>query len=97
MKILISILLVLILLLQYDLWLGESSLITVWKLERMVEVQEQENQKLKERNSALAGEVLDLKKGKQAVEERARSELGMIKEGETFIQLVDPKLSKRNK
>ncbi|MFV1983088.1 MAG: cell division protein FtsB [Thiohalomonadales bacterium] len=95
MRYLIAILLVLILILQYDLWFGESSLITFWKLEKTVEVQEQENQKLKERNSALAGEVLDLKKGKQAVEERARSELGMIKEGETFIQLVDPELSKK--
>ncbi len=95
MKFLIAILLVLILILQYDLWFGESSLITLWKLEKTVEIQEQENQKLNERNSALAGEVLDLKKGKQAVEERARSELGMIKEGETFIQLVDPELSKK--
>ncbi len=83
----------LILILQYDLWFGESSLISVWKLENSIEIQKAKNQKLKERNSALAGEVIDLKKGKQAVEERARSELGMIKEGETFIQLVDPKLS----
>ena len=97
MKVVIAILLVIILILQYDLWFGESSLVTVWKLEKTVEAQKLENQKLKERNSALAGEVLDLKKGKQAVEERARSELGMIKEGETFIQLVDPELSKKNK
>jgi cell division protein FtsB len=95
MKAIIAILLVIILILQYDLWFGESSLVTVWKLEKTVETQKLENQKLKERNSALAGEVLDLKKGKQAVEERARSELGMIKEGETFIQLVDPELSKK--
>jgi len=95
MKVLIALLLVLILILQIDLWFGESSIITVWKLEESVEQQLLENQKLKERNSALAGEVIDLKKGKQAVEERARSELGMIKEGETFIQLVDPKLSNK--
>ncbi|MFV2059578.1 MAG: cell division protein FtsB [Gammaproteobacteria bacterium] len=95
MKIVIAILLVIILILQYDLWFGESSIVTVWKLEKTVETQKLENNKLKERNSALAGEVLDLKKGNQAVEERARSELGMIKEGETFIQLVDPDLSKK--
>ncbi len=93
MKILITILIILILILQYDLWFGESSLISVWKLENSIGIQKTENQKLKERNSALAGEVIDLKKGKQAVEERARSELGMIKEGETFIQLVDPQQS----
>ncbi len=95
MKILISILLILTIILQYDLWFGESSLVSVWKLEKTVEQQKTENNKLKERNSALAGEVVDLKKGNQAVEERARSELGMIKEGETFIQLVDPKLSNK--
>ncbi len=95
MKILISILLILTIILQYDLWFGESSLVTVWKLEKTVKQQKEENNKLKERNSALTGEVLDLKKGNQAVEERARSELGMIKDGETFIQLVDPKLSNK--
>ncbi|VAW93438.1 Cell division protein DivIC (FtsB), stabilizes FtsL against RasP cleavage [hydrothermal vent metagenome] len=95
MKFLITILLVLILLLQYDLWFGESSLVTVWKLESSIETQRSENQKLKERNSALAGEVIDLKKGKQAVEERARSELGMIKKGETFIQIVEPTVSSK--
>ncbi len=95
MKVVIAILLVIILMLQYDLWFGEGSLVTVWKLEKTIEAQKLENQKLEERNSALAGEVLDLKKGKQAVEERARSELGMIKKGETFIQLVDPELSKK--
>jgi len=88
MKILAAILLFLFLLLQYDLWVGEGSMATVHHLQQAVQNQQQENAKLKQRNAALSAEVQDLKQGLEAVEERARSELGMIREGETFIQVT---------
>ncbi len=89
MKILASILLFLFVLLQYDLWVGDGSLATVHHLQQAVQSQQQENTKLKQRNASLAAEVADLKQGSEAIEERARSELGMIREGETFIQVTD--------
>ncbi|MDH5446779.1 MAG: cell division protein FtsB [Gammaproteobacteria bacterium] len=91
MRILLSILALLFVLLQYDLWVGEGSLATAWRLQQDVKKQQLENDRLKERNASLAAEVVDLKQGLDAIEERARNELGMIKEGETFIQVVEPK------
>ncbi len=88
MKILVVILLFLFLLLQYDLWVGDGSMATVHHLQQAVQKQKQENAKLKQRNMALGADVQDLKHGLEAVEERARSELGMIKKGETFIQVT---------
>jgi len=81
---------VLLLLLQYRLWVGDGSLAEVWDLYQQVETQRDENQSLRERNQALEAEVQDLKKGLGAIEERAREELGMIKEGETFYQIIEP-------
>lgn len=75
--------------LQYDLWFGDGSLMAAWKLEEHISEQQQENQRLQLRNDALAAEVTDLKSGLAAIEERARSELGMIKQGETFVQIID--------
>lgn len=89
MRILVAILLILFLVLQYDLWVGEGSLATVWHLHNAIETQQTENEQLQARNKALEAEVRDLKTGLDAVEERARSELGMIKQDETFIQVVD--------
>ena len=89
MRILVTILLVLLLVLQYDLWVGDGSLATVWHLQKSVEAQQLENTALKERNETLAAEVKDLKTGLDAIEERARNDLGMIKEGETYIQVVE--------
>ena len=77
--------------LQYKLWVGEGSLAEVWHLKGAVEQQRGENAQLQERNRALDAEVQDLKQGLEAVEERARSELGMIREGETFYQVIEPK------
>ncbi len=88
MKILAAILLFLFLLLQYDLWVGDGSMATVYHLQQAVQNQKQENAKLKKRNAVLAADVQDLKHGLKAVEERARNELGMIKKGETFIQVT---------
>lgn len=82
------ILLTLILLWQYPLWLGRGSWIKVWELDREVEVLNQINQQSKARNARLDAEVRDLKQGSEAVEERARTDLGMIKPGEVFFQVV---------
>lgn len=79
----------LFIILQYDLWIGEGSLTAAWKLDKSIEIQQNQNARLKERNQALDAEVKDLKSGLQAIEERARSELGMIKEDETFFQVIE--------
>jgi len=76
--------------LQYRLWWGEGGRRSVAALQQQVEQQTHENDGLKQRNAALAAEVEDLKSGEVAVEERARSELGMIKPGETFYRVVEP-------
>lgn len=89
MRVLIAILVVLFLLLQHRLWFGDSSLVKVWRLEQRIEELRAENKALGERNRALEAEVRDLKKGVAAIEERAREELGMIKEGETFFQVIE--------
>lgn len=81
--------LLLLLALQYKLWFGDGGLIVVWRLGEQLEAQQQENRELRERNKALEAEVRDLKQGVAAIEERARSELGMIREGETFFQVVE--------
>lgn len=89
MRIWVALLIFLFVILQYDLWVGDGSLATVWRLQQSIETQNQENKILVERNKALEAEVIDLKQGKDAIEERARSDLGMIKKGETYIQIVD--------
>ncbi len=85
------ILIVLILLWQYPLWLGRGSWIKLWELDRQVEAQKVTNQQAKTRNAVLDAEVRDLKQGTAAIEERARSELGMIRPGEVFFQVVAEK------
>ena len=81
----------LFLILQYDLWIGEGSLRTAWLLQEDIKTQKKENKKISQRNESLVAEVKDLKKGDAAIEERARNELGMIKKGETYIQVVTEK------
>ena len=76
--------------LQYRLWFSEGSWGEVTSLQNQVAHQKRDNQGLQERNNALAAEVEDLKSGEEAVEERARSELGMIKPGEKFYRVVEP-------
>jgi len=78
-----------ILLLQYPLWLGKGSWLKVWDVNRQVQAQTQINQKNHMRNAVLDAEVRDLKNGTEAIEERARSELGMVKQDEVFFQIVD--------
>ncbi|MFA4969707.1 MAG: cell division protein FtsB [Sulfuritalea sp.] len=81
------VLVVLIALLQYPLWLGKGGWLRVWDYDRQLQAQRETNQKLEQRNAALDAEVRDLKSGYEAIEERARYELGMIKEGEIFVQV----------
>ena len=83
---------ILIALLQYPLWLGKGSWLRVWDLNRQVALQQDKNAALKARNDTLEAEVRDLKSGQAAIEERARSELGMIKQDEVFYQVIDQPL-----
>lgn len=80
---------VLIALLQYPMWLGKGSWLRVWEVDQQLNAQRETNRKLALRNEALDAEVRDLKQGLDAIEERARSELGMIKRDEIFFQLPD--------
>jgi len=89
MRILIGLLVAILLSLQYLLWVGEGSLAEVWQLQKKLTTQEQENIRLKERNQALRAEVRDLKQGLEAIEERARNEMGLIKENETYFQVIE--------
>ena len=75
--------------LQYHLWFGKGSYQEYYANKRMLEQQKQENTALKNRNDALAAEIVDLKENLSAIEERARMELGMIKRGEVFYQIVE--------
>ncbi len=75
--------------LQYRLWVGDGSLAQVADLQRQIAEQQGENERLLERNRILDAEVLELKQGMETVEERARHELGMVKEGETLYQLAE--------
>lgn len=94
MKALTLIFVVLIALLQYPLWLGKGSWLRVWDLNRQIAEQEDKNAKLKARNDTLFAEVTDLKQGYAAIEEHARSELGMVKEDEVFYQILNNNTTK---
>lgn len=83
--------------LQYKLWWGEGGLGEARELQQRVSEQRTENARLQQRNDALEAEVEDLKSGEAAVEDRARSELGMIKPGETFYRVVEPTSEKKAK
>lgn len=89
MKVLLGALVVVLVMLQVNLWVGEGSFSQLRSLEAQVEVQRQENVVLADRNQELENEVLDLKTGLDAVEERARSEFGMVKDGETLFLIVE--------
>ncbi len=83
------VLIALILLLQYPLWLGKGSMLKVWDLDSQVAAQKELNQQSHARNATLDAEVRDLKQGTAAIEERARSELGMVKRDEVFFQILN--------
>jgi cell division protein FtsB len=88
MKILICVLIALLIGLQYKLWVGDGSLSEVVQLSKELERQKGMLLLLEQRNSVLEAQVLDLQNGLDAFEEKARNDLGMIKQGETFIQLI---------
>lgn len=90
MKFVAAGLLILLVLLQYRLWFGDGSVREVAQLQTQISSQEEQNAKLRERNRTLAAEVQDLKKGTTAIEERARTDLGMVGKSETFYQVVSP-------
>lgn len=83
-------LIVLLIILQLKLWVGDGGMREVDWLRNQVHAQKVENSKFEQRNKALSAEVEDLKQGKQAIESRARAELGLIKPGEVFYQVVGP-------
>lgn len=91
MKILAAILGALILLIQYPLWLGKGGWLRAWQLERELSNQQIDNGQRAARNASLAAEVRDLKTATEALEERARYELGMVRNDEAFFQYADPK------
>ena len=95
MRALLAILFLILILLQVKMWFGEGGFSDVARLEQRVEEQAQENEALAQRNRELQAEVEDLRQGLGAVEERARSELGMIKEDEEFYQVVPDKKRKK--
>ena len=84
-----AILLGLLIVLQYPLWLGSGGLASLWKLKSEIAAQKAENASLRQHNRALEAEVLDLKQGLASAEERARLELGMVKKGESFYQIIE--------
>jgi len=85
------VLVALLVLLQYPLWFGKGGLLRVREMERQVTAQREVNQTLEARNASQEAEVRDLKSGYEAIEERARYELGLVKEGETFVQTPQKK------
>ena len=89
MKYLTHILIGLLLAIQYPLWVGKGSWLRAWAMSKQVDIQKEKNTKLTARNAGLDAEVRDFKQGIDAVEERARVEMGMIKSDETFYQIVE--------
>ena len=90
MRFLAFALVLLIALVQNPLWFGKGGWLRVWELDRQVDAQRGTNTQLSARNAALDAEVLDLKQGYDAIEERARSDLGMVKQDEVFFQILQP-------
>lgn len=88
MRIITVILVLFLLLLQHRLWFGKNSVSDYLALKASVVHQQLQNEKLVERNKVIYADIFDLKNGLQAVEERARNELGMIKDGETFFRVI---------
>ncbi|MBU3599232.1 cell division protein FtsB [Polynucleobacter sp. 30F-ANTBAC] len=91
MRIVVYGMLALLVIIQYPLWLGKGGWLRVYELDRQVSKQMDKNEALAARNAKLSGEVKDLKDGTKAIEERARAEYGMSKEGEIFVQVVPGK------
>ncbi len=89
MKIIIAIIILLIIHFQYRIWIGDGSLAQIDAYQQRLDTLKKQAEEKRERNEALYAEVLDLRKGQEAIEERARDELGMIKEDETFFHVLE--------
>ena len=96
MKIIAAVLLVLLVWLQYKIWLQDGGIPEIIELEQEIAEVKTEAKSLQERNASLDAEVKDLKKGLDAIEERARSEMGMIKKGEVYYQVIKPQKDDRD-
>lgn len=83
-------LIALVILIQFPLWLGKGGWLRVWDLDKQLSAAQQKNDELRARNAKLYSEVQDLQQGTEAVEERARFELGMVRDNEVFVQILDP-------
>jgi len=88
-KLVNAFLLLLLVLIHYGLWAGQSSLGVYFELKESVSQQTQENERNKARNDVLYAEINDLRNGREAIEERARNDLGMIREGEVFYRVIE--------
>jgi len=95
MRMVTALLALFLILLQYRLWFGKNSVPDYVALKQEVHRQQEDNEQLKQRNKLLYAEIDDLKVGVEAIEERARNELGMIKQGETFYRIIPA--TKQNK
>jgi cell division protein FtsB len=95
-RFIVVILLVLLVMLQYRIWLGNGGLPQVLKLDGEIEQVQEQVEHLQERNQALDAEVLDLKTGLQAIEERARSELGMMHKDDVYYQVIESRDDERS-
>lgn len=95
MRLLLISLTALLVLIQYPLWLGKGGWLRVWDLSRQLDVALVKEQDLRARNSKLASEVQDLKEGTGAIEERARYELGLVRDSEIFVQVLDGKVKQQ--
>ncbi len=91
MRLLAIVLAALLIGIQWPLWFGKGGWLRVWDLERQLVTQRGVNGALNARNAELAAEVASLREGREAIEERARLELNMVRDGETFFQIVTPK------
>ncbi len=89
MKIIVAIIILLIIHFQYRIWLGDGSVAQIEAYQQRLDDLKKQVEEKRERNEALYAEVLDLRKGQEAIEERARDELGMIKEDETFFHVLE--------
>ncbi|MDQ2068324.1 cell division protein FtsB [Natronospira bacteriovora] len=89
MRVILSILLLLLLILQVQLWSGRGGLPEIWSLREQIREQEAENRRLQARNEALEAEVRNLREGLDAIEERARTELGLVREDEIFFEVIE--------
>lgn len=88
-KLLLATGVVLLLLTGFTLVFGKGGIIELWQMKRDIAAQQEQNERLRNRNRELAGEIINLQQGTEAIEERARSDLGLISDGEVFVQVIE--------